>query len=76
MKEIKVFIAGSKSLTIARDAIRSVLQILSNNNAKKVLKKFMKFLITSEDVAVKQFLQSTIKEIIINHDDIEIKYVT
>lgn len=37
MKEIKVFIAGSKSLTIARDAIRSVLQILSNNNAKKVL---------------------------------------
>ena len=37
MKEIKVFIAGSKSLTIERDAIRSVLQILSNNNAKKVL---------------------------------------
>ena len=37
MKEIKVFIAGSKSLTVERDAIRSVLQILSNNNTKKVL---------------------------------------
>lgn len=37
MKEIKVFIAGSKSLTVERDAIRSVLQILSNSNSKKVL---------------------------------------
>ena len=37
MKDIKVFIAGSKSLTVERDAIRSVLQILSNNNTKKVL---------------------------------------
>lgn len=37
MKEIKVFIAGSKSLMVERDAIRSVLQILSNSNSKKVL---------------------------------------
>ena len=37
MTEIKVFIAGSKSLTRERDAIRSVLQILSNSNTKKLL---------------------------------------
>ena len=54
---------------------KAKISTFNRANTKKVMKKLAKYLITSEDVAVKQYLQDTIKEIIISHDDVEIKYV-
>lgn len=50
------------------------LKDIQSGNMKKVLNKFGKYLITSHDPAVKNYIKDVIETITIGHDDVVVKY--
>ena len=50
------------------------LKDIQSGNIKKVLNKFGKYLTTSHDPAVKNYIQNVIDTITIDHDDVTIEY--
>ena len=54
------------------DKVLNHIKELNEENIHKVCNRFAKYLMDSKDVEVKKYLRSTVKEILVGNDDVQI----